>query len=124
MALSAEDLSFIRSMLPVGNNVSTDSAYVSDTQLNYLYDNIAASSVNATIAWALKQMCIKSSNLVGRTNAATGDTVQSQQEREAICAAAQAWANIAGIPSGAVGMVTTGSINLGIDEEDSSFNIT
>lgn len=116
MALSADDLAFIRSMLPVGNNVSTDAAYVSDTQLNYLYANKADSDVDKTIAWALRQMCIKLSNLVGRTNTATGDTIQSQQEREAVCAQAKEWASITGILGGAV---TIGTISLGIDEEDS-----
>jgi hypothetical protein len=124
MALSddTDSLAFVRSMLPDAN--SGDPGYVSNTQLDYLYANIANSDVNETIAWALRQMCIKLSNKVQRTNTATGDTVAAQQEREAVCKEAVRWANIAGINTGQVGTVTIGTINLGIDEEDSEFNIT
>lgn len=124
MALSVADLAFVRSMLPARSNTTTDIAYVSDDQLNYIYANKASSDVDKTIAWALRQMCIKLSSLVGRSNTATGDTQQQQQEREAVCDAAEAWARMTGIPSGTAGVVTTGTINLGIDEEDDSFNIT
>lgn len=124
MALSADDLSFIRSMLPARTNVSSDPLYISDTQLNYLYSNKADSDIDSVIAWAWRQACAKASHLVSRSNTATGDSQSQQQEREAICEQASMWANIAGIPSGSVGVVTTGSINLGIDEEDSYLDIT
>jgi hypothetical protein len=124
MALSddANALAYVRSMLPY--TASDEPEHVSDTQLDYLYANVANSDVNATIAWALRQMCIKLSPKVGRTNTATLDTVQAQQEREAVCQRANEAALIAGINTGQVGSVVKGSINLGIDEEDSEFNIT
>lgn len=113
MTLSAADLAYIRSMLPT--YASTDPAYVTDDELNYLYANKAGSDPDKTIAFALRQMCIKLSNKVARTNTATGDIVQSQQEREAVCAQAAAWATQTGVLGGAA---TAGSISLGIDEED------
>lgn len=124
MALSdsASDLAYVRSMLP--STAVGDEYHVSDAQLDYIYANIANSNINETIAWALRQMCTKLSNKVTRTNTATGDTVAANQEREAVCASATQWANLAGINTGQIGTVTTGSINLGIDEEDSEFNIT
>lgn len=124
MALSddANALAYVRSMLPT--TTTADADHVSDTQLDYLYANKADSDVDKTIAYALRQMCIKLSNKVARTNTATLETVQQQQEREAVCERAKEWALITGIPGGGVGIVTTGTINLGIDEEDSEFNIT
>jgi hypothetical protein len=41
-----------------------------------------------------------------------------------VCQRANEAALIAGINTGQVGSVVKGSINLGIDEEDSEFNIT
>lgn len=122
MALSVADLAYIRSMLPTV--ATTDATYVTDDQLNYLYSNKADSDLDATIAYGLRQMCIKLSNKVARTHTGTLETMQQQQEREAVCAAAKEWAAITGIPSGDMGLVTSGTINLGIDEEDSEFNIT
>ena len=116
MALTADELAYIRSMMPTV--ASTDGAYVTDTQLNYLYSNKADSDVDKTIAYALRQMCVKSSGLVGRTNAATGDTVQAQQEREAVCAQADAWAAMTGIPSGRGGILTISAIDLNIDADE------
>lgn len=113
MALSTDELAYVRSMLPT--YAVTDPAYVTDAQLNYLYANKADSDVDAVIALALQQMCIKLSSLVARTNNATGDTVQSQQERESVCDQAKQWAKMAGVLGG---VVTAGSISLGIDEED------
>jgi hypothetical protein len=114
MALSADDLTYIRDSLPYTSG-SGDSLFVSDAMLNYLYANKADSDVDKTIAYAAQMMCAKASNKVARTNTATGDTVQSQQEREAICKAADKWAAQTGIGAGAV---TAGTISLGIDEED------
>lgn len=116
MALSADELAYVRSMLPT--LATTDAAYVTDTQLNYLYANKAESDVDKTIAYALRQMCIKSSGLVWRTNTATGDTVQAQQEREAVCAQADAWATMTGIPSGKAGILAIGTIDLNIDADE------
>lgn len=104
MALSAAEEAYIRSMLPT--YATTDPAYVSQDQLNYLYANKAGSSLDKTIAYALRQMCVKLSNKVGRTNTATGDTIQSQQEREAVCAQAAQWAKDTGVLSGSAVVVT------------------
>lgn len=104
MALSSDDLAYVRSMLPT--YASTDTAYVTDTQLNYLYANKAGSDLDKTIAYALQQMCIKLSNKVARTNTATGDTVQSQQERESVCGAAKQWAKNTGVLSGSAILIT------------------
>lgn len=124
MALSddAATLAYVRSMLPTTTTANPE--HVSDNQLDYIYANVADSDVNTTIAWALRQMCIKLSSKVARTNTATLETVQQQQEREAVCKAADQWANLAGVNTGQIGTVTTGTINLGIDEEDSEFDIT
>jgi hypothetical protein len=65
-------------------------------------------------------MCVKSSGLVGRTNTATGDTVQAQQEREAVCAQADAWASMTGIPSGKGGILTISAIDLNLDADEDS----
>lgn len=94
MALTADELSYVRSMLPTV--ASTDPAFVTDDQLNYLHSNKAGSDTDKTIAYALRQMCTKLSSHVARTNTATGDTVQSQQEREAVCARADEWARLTG----------------------------
>ncbi len=105
MALSADDITYIRGSLPYTSG-SGDSLFVSDTMLNYLYANKAGSSVDKTIAYAAQMMCVKASNKVARTNTATGDTVQSQQEREAICEAAKQWAEMTGILSGSASFVS------------------
>ena len=118
MSLTADELAYIRSMMPTV--ASTDAAYVTDTQLNYLYTNKADSDLDKTIAYALRQMCVKSSGLVGRTNTATGDTVQAQQEREAVCAQADAWASMTGIPSGKGGILTISAIDLNLDADEDS----
>lgn len=115
-ALTADELNYIRSMLPAV--AETDPAYVTSTQLDYLYANKADSDVDKTIAYALRQMCAKSARLVGRTNTATGDTVQAQQEREAVCAQAEAWAAMTGIPSAKGGILTISAIDLNIDEDE------
>lgn len=107
MSLSVVDLAYVRSMLPT--YASTDPVYVTDDQLNYLYANKAGSDLDKTIAYALRQMCIKLSNRVARTNTATGDVVQSQQEREAVCAAAAEWADITGVLTGST-VLTTGFV--------------
>lgn len=118
MSLTVAELAYVRSMLPTV--ASTDTAYVTDDQLNYLYANKADSDVDKTIAYALRQMCVKSSSLVGRTNTATGDMVQAQQEREAICQQADDWAAMTGIPSGKGGILTISAIDLNIDENEST----
>lgn len=114
--LSTEELAYVRSMLP--NVAETDDAYVSNPQLDYLYTNKADEDVDKTIAYALRQMCVKMSGLVGRTNTATGDTVQAQQERESVCAQADAWASMTGIPSGKGGILTISAIDLNLDADE------
>lgn len=116
--LTAAQLDYVRSMLPTVD--TGDPVYVSDNQLNYLFANKADSDVDKTIAYAMRQMCIKLSSKVARTNNATGDTVQSQQEREAVCAQADAWAKMTGIPGGTGGVLAAGTImlNLDADEDD------
>lgn len=104
MTLSVADLAYVRSMLPT--YASTDPAYVTDDQLNYLYDNKAGGDADKTIAYALRQMCIKLSNKVARTNTASGDTIQRQQEREAVCEAAKEWAENTGVLGGSAVLVT------------------
>lgn len=124
MALSddAATLAYVRSMLPPAQIGGV--SYVTDDQLDYIYANVADSDVNVTIAWALRQMCIRLSGKVSTSNARTGDSKSEQQEREAVCAAANQWANLVGVNTGQLGSVSVGTINLGIDEEDSGHNIT
>lgn len=114
MPLSDDDLAFVRSMLPTTSTSNPE--HVTDVQLNYIYANQAGSDVDKTIAYALRQMCIKLSHKVGRTNTATGDTIQAQQHREAVCAAAKEWANMTGIGGGAI--IRIGLFDEGIDQEE------
>lgn len=116
--MSVDELAYARSMLPAV--ATSDAAYVTDAQLEYYYAYKAGNDVDKTIAYAMRQMCVKSSGLVARTNAATGDTVQSQQEREAICTQATEWAKMTGIPSGSTGTISMGMIDLAIDEDEST----
>jgi len=104
MSLSVADLAYVRSMLPTV--ASSNAAYVTDDQLNYLYANKAGSDLDKTIAYALRQMCVKLSNLVARTNTATGDTQQQQQERQAVCDQAAQWAKETGVLGGSAVLVT------------------
>ena len=119
MALSDDvnALAYVRAM--TGDTDSTD-YYLTDNELDYLYANKADSDTEKTIAWALRQMCAKAFRKVARSNQETGQNVQNNQEWEHICAQADYWAMTTGILGSEV---TTGSINLGIDEEDSEFNI-
>lgn len=116
--LTADELSYVRSMLPTVDAI--DPAYVTDNQLNYLFANKADSDVDKTIAYAMRQMCIKMSNKVARTNRDSGDTAQQQQEREAVCGQADSWARMTGIPGGSGGVLTAGTMffNLDADEDD------
>lgn len=112
ISTDANALAYIRAMMG-----DTDSAdyYLTDSEIDYLYDNKADSDVDKTIAWGLRQMCAKAFRKVSRSNPETGDNVQAVQEREALCALAEYWARTTGILGGAV---TKGELSLGIDEED------
>lgn len=114
--LTAAELAYVRSMLPYADDAAH--AYVTDDQLNYLFANKADSDTDKTIAWALRQMCTKLSNKVARTNTATLETQQQQQEREAVCDQAETWAIMTGIPSGKGGILTVGVIDLDLDTDD------
>lgn len=114
MSLSNDDITYIRAFLPYTPNTS-DPLYVSDAMLNILYAGNAAGDLDKTIAYAMQQMCAKASNKTARSNSVTGDSVSGQQEREAICALAKQWAAQTGVLGGAA---SSGSMSLGIDEED------
>lgn len=124
MALSDDAvlLAYVRSWLPALD--SNDVAYLSNDTLDYIYANKAGSDADKTIAWALRQMCVLSSLKVSQSNSRTGDSKQYGEARDAICKQADSYANLVGINTGQIGTATTGTINLGIDEEDSTFNIT
>lgn len=112
ISTDANALAFIRAQI---GDTDTNDEYLTDTEIDYLYDNYADSDVQKTIAWALDQMCAKAFRKVSRTDPNTGDNVQAVQEREALCEQAKKWARRTGILSNAV---TTGELSLGIDEED------
>lgn len=116
--LSANEITYIRTITGDTNTADPD---LSDTFLEYLFDNKADSDVDKTVVWALRSLMGKASRKVSESNARTGDSKSQQQWFEHLQALHNEWSALTGLGSSTV---TTGTINLGIDEEDSEFNIT
>lgn len=118
MALSSDEITYIRF-----NTGDTDTAspLLSDAYLNYLYSNKADSDVDKTIVWALRSLLGLSADEVSQSSSRTGDSKSRQQWYEHLQGLLSKWEGITGELGS---LVTTGSINLGIDEEDSDFDIT
>ena len=118
--LTAAQITYIRTT--IGDTATTPD--LSDEFLEYLFDNDADSNVNYTIVYAIRALIGFASRKVAHTNSLTGETKQYQQWFEHLKDQLKIWENITGLAGSTVGTVTTGTINLGIDEEDEQFNIT
>jgi hypothetical protein len=118
MPLTSADLQFVRNSC---GDADSNDYYNTDAELHDLYDGRAAGNVDATIVWALRWMKAKAFRKVNFTNADTGDTHSRKQEFDHICLLLEMWENMTGLSSStsSAGVVTTGEISLGIDEEDS-----
>ena len=121
MALSTDDKLYIRNQ--IGD--SSASPLVTDVDLNYYYDNrVTASDSNEkldqTIVWSLRQLKAKLQGYVSETHGETGVTKAAQQHFEHVCTNLDSWEKRMGMSGG---KVTIGTINLGIDEEDSIVSI-
>lgn len=114
MAMTADEIAYVHAM--TGDTDSND-YYLTNTELNYLYDNKTASAsdrVDSTIVWALRQMCAKAFRKVSRSNSQSGDSVQANQEWEHLKALLEEWQALTGeYPS-----VGTGAFGLGLDTDE------
>ncbi len=116
--LSASDKTYIRNMT---GDTDTTSPHLSDDFLEYLFDNKADSNVDKTVVYALRSLLGIAAEKVSQSNARTGDSKSNQQWYEHLLSLISKWEGITGLSASTV---TTGTINLGIDEEDETFNIT
>ena len=119
--LTAAQITYIRTII---GDTDTSDPDLSDVFLEYLFDNDADSNVNYTIVYAIRALMGFASRQVSTSQANTGDSKSSQQWFEHLKDLLKLWENITGLAGSTVGTVTTGTINLGIDEEDDQFNIT
>lgn len=112
--LTANELIYIR-------RNTGDSLIPADSYLQYIHDNQADSDLDTTVYYALLAVRADKAKMVSESNARTGDSHSRQQYFEHLDDMIKDWGTRtgAGIP-----LVTTGTINLGIDEEDDQFNIT
>ena len=121
MALSTDEKLYIRNQ--IGD--SSANPLVTDVDLNYYFDNrVTATDSNEkldqTIVWALRQLKASLQSYVSQTHSETGVTKAAQQHIEHVCTTLDAWEKRMGMSGG---KVTLGTINLGIDEEDSIVSI-
>lgn len=119
--LTATEITFIRNQI---GDTNTSSPHLSDTYLEYLFDNLAGSDVNKTIVYAISALMGIASSRVSTSNSRTGDSKSDQQWFEHLERLLKVWENKTGEYLSRGGLVTTGTINLGIDEEDDQFDIT
>ncbi len=102
-------------------DIDTASPELGDSYLQYLYDNDADSDLDKTIYFAIRALLGTAAQKVSTANSRTGDSKSSQQWFEHLQALEKTWGYKTGLN---VNTATMGTINLGIDEEDSLFNIT
>ena len=119
--LTATEITHIRNVI---GDTDTSDPDLSDTYLEYLFDNDGASDVDQTIVYAIAALMGKASRLVSTSQANTGDSKSAQQWFEHLKDLLKMWENKTGVYLSRGGLVTTGTINLGIDEEDDQFDIT
>jgi hypothetical protein len=116
--LTPDEISYIRFNI---GDTNISSPRLSDTYLEYLFDNKADSDVDKTIVWALRSLLGGAADEVQQSNQRTGDSKSRQQYFEHLQSLLKKWEGI----TGEIGsLVTTGTINLGIDEEDQNFDIS
>jgi hypothetical protein len=104
---------------------TSTSPLVSDTEIDYYFDNRTTASANndkldETIVWTLRQMKAKLQPKVSETHSETGVTKAAQQHFEHVCETLESWEKRTGLSGG---IATIGTINLGIDEESSEVSI-
>lgn len=121
MALSTAEKLYIRNQ--IGDSPTTP--LVTDDDLNYYFDNrVTATDSNEkldqTIVWALRQLTAELQHLVNENMSETGVAKAAQQHYEHVVANLDKWEKRMGMSGG---KVTLGTINLGIDEEDSIVSI-
>lgn len=120
ISTNASALRYIRGLLGdlrEGGDIRTD-PILTDSDIDYLYDNKAGEDVDKTVAYALQTKCASLSSKVAKSDSDGGFNTQYQQERESICALAAEWAAITGINLGlGAASIQTGEMSLGIDEE-------
>ena len=119
--LTATEITHIRNVI---GDTDTSDPDLSDTYLEYLFDNDGASDVDQTIVYAIAALMGKASRLVSTSQANTGDSKSAQQWFEHLKDLLKMWENKTGVYLSRGGLATTGTINLGIDEEDDQFDIT
>jgi len=126
--LSSDEVTYIRSQSGDDDNSlepapDTSDPIVSDTMLNYYFDNRTDGTnderLDKTIVWTLREMKAATAHKVQRTNL-EGESKSAQQFFEHIEKLLEEWEKRTGL---AGGIATIGTINLGIDEEDSVVSI-
>jgi hypothetical protein len=115
--LSANEIIDIRKQI---GDTDTSDPYLSDTYLEYLFDNRAGSDVDKTIVWALRALLGIASRGVSQSNARTGDSKSYNQWYNQLEQRLKDWESRNGLQPTA----TISYLNLGIDEETSDVNIT
>ena len=113
-ALTPNELTYIRTN--TGN-----STIPADSYLQFIFDNQADSDLDTTVYFALLAVRADSAVKVSESKSRTGDSHSRQQYFEHLDTMIKDW----GTRTGAgLAVATTGTINLGTDEEDDQFNIT
>jgi hypothetical protein len=115
--LSANEIIHIRN---VTGDTDTNDPNLSNTYLEYLFDNEAGSDVDKTIVWALRALLGIASRGVSQSNAKTGDSKSYNQWFDHLEKLLKDWESRTGLQPAA----TISYLNLGIDEETSDVNIT
>lgn len=119
--LTASEITFIRNQIGDTNATNPD---LSDTYLEYLFDNLAGSDVNKTVVYAISALMGIAASKVSHSNSLTGESKSYNQWFEHLERLLKIWENKTGEYLSSGGLVTTGTISLGIDEEDENFDIT
>jgi hypothetical protein len=116
--LTANQITHIRYSI---GDTNTSDPHLSDAYLQYIYDNDGDSDMDDTIYFAIRALMGIAAEKVSMSNSRTGDSKSNQQWFEHLQAMEKAW----GMKTGQnLGTATAGTINLGIDEEDSEYDIT
>lgn len=112
--LTSDEKAYIRAN--TGN-----STVPTDDYLQYIHDNQADSDLDTTVYFALLAVRADLAKKAASSNSRTGDSQSRNQGFDHLDTMIKSWGirTGAGIPS-----VTIGTINLGIDEEDDTFDIT
>ena len=119
MTLTSDEITYVRNSI---GDTDASNYDLNDTYLNYLDNNQADGDTDAVIVYALRALLGLAARKVSQANARTGDSKSEQQWFEHLQSLLTFWESRVSLTSG--GSVSTGTINLGIDEEDDQFDIT